>query len=206
MELFRPKTRNTALFIALLAVLTALTTVATIIIAIPFPTSSGYLNFGDALVMLSGLLLGPLGGFFAGGVGSAMGDVTLGFLQFAPITFVVKGCEGMIVGLVSRQVGMINRLTKLDIVGLAAASLVMMFGYFIGEIFLFLLLDFTFLVALGAAFAELTTLNWIQVTAGSIITAVVGPAIRGFLRDYIYELEPSDSWIGDDVQTPKDFT
>ncbi len=206
MELFRPRTRNTALFVALLAVLTALTTVATIVIAIPFPTSSGFLNFGDALVMLSGLLLGPLGGFFAGGVGSAMGDMTLGYLQFAPITFVVKGCEGMIVGLASRQVGMTNRLTKLDIVGLVAASLVMMFGYFIGEIFLFLLLDLTFLAALGAAFAELITLNWIQVTAGSIITAVAGPAIRGFLRDYIFEAEPSDLWIEEDVQTPKDFT
>ncbi len=186
---------------SLLAVLTALTTVATIIIIIPFPTSLGYLNFGDALVMMSGLLLGPLGGFFAGGVGSAMGDVTLGFLQYAPITFVVKGCEGMIVGLASRQVGMINRLTKLDIVGLVAASLVMMFGYFIGEIFLFLLLDFTFLVALGAAFAELITLNWIQVTAGSIITAVAGPAIRGFLRDYIYESETADTWTEEDVHT-----
>ena len=191
---------------ALLAVLTALTTVATIVIAIPFPTSTGFLNFGDALVMLSGLLLGPLGGFFAGGVGSAMGDVTLGYLQFAPITFIVKGCEGMIVGLASHQVGMINRLTKLDIVGLVAASLVMMLGYFIGEIILFLLLDYSFLAALGAAFAELITLNWIQVTAGSVITAIAGPAIRGFLRDYIYEVEPSDSWIEEDVQTSKDFT
>jgi len=176
------------------------------IIVVPFPTSTGFLNFGDALVMLSGLLLGPLGGFFAGGVGSAVADVTLGYIQFAPITFVVKGCEGMIVGLASRQVGMTSRLTKLDIVGLVVASLVMMLGYFIGEIFLFVLLDYSFLVALGVAFAELITLNWIQVTAGSIITATVGPAIRGFLRDYIYETESSDSWIEEDVQTPKDLT
>ncbi|KXH76110.1 MAG: hypothetical protein AM326_07735 [Candidatus Thorarchaeota archaeon SMTZ-45] len=191
---------------ALLVILTALTTAATMIIVVPFPTSTGFLNFGDALVMLSGLLLGPLGGFFAGGVGSAVADVTLGYIQFAPITFVVKGCEGMIVGLASRQVGMTSRLTKLDIVGLVVASLVMMLGYFIGEIFLFVLLDYSFLVALGVAFAELITLNWIQVTAGSIITATVGPAIRGFLRDYIYETESSDSWIEEDVQTPKDLT
>jgi len=192
--------------VALLVILTALTTAATMIIVVPFPTSTGFLNFGDALVMLSGLLLGPLGGFFAGGVGSAVADVTLGYIQFAPITFVVKGCEGMIVGLASRQVGMTSRLTKLDIVGLVVASLVMMLGYFIGEIFLFVLLDYSFLVALGVAFAELITLNWIQVTAGSIITATVGPAIRGFLRDYIYETESSDSWIEEDVQTPKDLT
>lgn len=186
---------------ALLVVLTALTTAATIIIAIPFPTSTGFLNFGDALVMLSGLLLGPLGGFFAGGIGSAMGDIALGYFHFAPITFVVKGCEGMIVGLASRKVGMVNRITRLDVVGLIAASLVMMFGYFIAEIFLFLVLEYPFLVALGAAFAELITLNWIQVTAGSIITALAGPPTRGFLRDYIYEPEAADSWAEADVHS-----
>ena len=184
---------------ALLAVLTALTTAATIIIAIPFPTSTGFLNFGDALVMLSGLLLGPTGGFFAGGVGSAMGDIALGYLQFAPITFVVKGCEGMIVGLASRQVGMLNRLTKIDMAGLVTASLVMMLGYFIGEVFLFIFLGNSLLAALGIALAELTTLNWIQVTAGSIITALAGPPIRGFLRDYIYEVEDDAVFEKEDV-------
>ena len=191
---------------ALLAVLTALTTAATIIIAIPFPTSTGFLNFGDALVMLSGLLLGPLGGFFAGGVGSAMGDVALGYMHFAPITFVVKGCEGMIVGFASRKAGMINRLTKMDVAGLIVASLAMMFGYFIAEIFLFLFMEYTFLVALGAAFAELITLNWIQVTAGSIITALAGPVIRGFLRDYIFEPEVIDSWPEEDVHPSAELT
>lgn len=185
MELFRPKTHNTTLFIALLVVLTALTTIATIIIAVPFPTSTGFLNFGDALVMISGLLLGPLGGFFAGGIGSAMGDIALGYVHFAPITFFVKGCEGMIVGFASRKVRMINRLTMIDVAGLFAASLVMMLGYFFAEIFL---------VGIWAAVAELTTLNWIQVTVGSIITALTGPSIRSFLRDYIYEEEAPASW------------
>jgi uncharacterized membrane protein len=200
LELFRPKTQNTSLFVALLVVLTALTTAATIIIAIPFPTSTGFLNFGDALVMLSGLLLGPLGGFFAGGVGSAMGDVALGYIHFTPITFVVKGCEGMIVGFASRKAGMVNRLTKIDIAGLVAASLVMMLGYFTAEIFLFLFLGSSFLVSLGIAFAELITLNWIQVTAGSIITALAGPVIRGFLRDYIYEAESAGSLTEEDIR------
>ncbi|MFW9962440.1 MAG: ECF transporter S component [Candidatus Sifarchaeia archaeon] len=199
MELFRPKTKNTTLFVALVVVLTALTTVATIIIAVPFPTSTGFLNFGDTLVMLSGLLLGPLGGFFAGGVGSAMGDVALGYIHFAPITFIVKGCEGMIVGFASRKVGMANRLTRIDVVGLIVASLVMMFGYFIAEIFLFLFLGSSFLVALWTAFAELITLNWIQVTVGSIIAALTGPSIRGFLRDYIHEEETMDSRLEKDV-------
>ncbi len=191
---------------ALLVVLTALTTIATIIIAIPFPTSTGFLNFGDALVMLSGLLLGPLGGFIAGGFGSAMGDVALGYIHFAPITFLVKGCEGMIVGVASRKAGMANRLTEMDVVGLIAASLVMMLGYFIAEIFLFLFFGYSFLAALWTAAMELIALNWIQVAVGSLITAIAGPVIRGFLRDYIYEAETTDSWTEDNVQTSLELT
>jgi uncharacterized membrane protein len=142
--------------------------------------------------MLSGLLLGPLGGLFAGGVGSAMGDVALGYIHFAPITLVVKGCEGMIVGFASRQVRMGNRLTKLDIAGLIAASLTMMLGYFFAEIALF---------GFWIAVAELITLNWIQVTAGSIITALTGPAIRDFLRDYVYESQEADTWTEGDISS-----
>ncbi|MFW9845263.1 MAG: ECF transporter S component [Candidatus Thorarchaeota archaeon] len=180
MEFFEPKMRSNTIFVALLAVLTALTTIATVIIAIPFPTSTGFLNFGDVLVMLSGLLLGPAGGFIAGGVGSAMGDVVLGYIHFAPITLVVKGCEGLVVGAFCRRARAAELLTVWDIVGLVLASLVMMGGYFLAEIPL---------VGYGAALAELMTLNWIQVTVGSIVTAIVGPVARRFLRDTLYTLD-----------------
>ena len=178
MEYFSPKTSSYTLYIALLAVMTALTTIATIIIAIPFPTSTGFLNFGDSLVMLSGLLMGPLGGFIAGGVGSAMGDIVLGYYHFAPITLVVKGCEGLVVGIFSQRARRARWLTGWDIIGLILASFVMMSGYFIAEALLF---------GFEVALAELIALNWIQVTAGSIVTAVAGPLIRTFLRDYLYE-------------------
>ncbi|MGY5854437.1 MAG: ECF transporter S component [Candidatus Thorarchaeota archaeon] len=185
MELFRPRTQSKTIFVTLLAILTALTTVATIVIAIPFPTSTGYLNFGDALVMLSGFLLGPVGGFIAGGVGSALGDVALGYYHFAPITLVVKGCEGLAIGLVSYHVKMGKRLTLKDVVGLVLASTIMLTGYFLAEVPLF---------GLEAAIAELVTLNLIQVTVGSIIAAIVGPMVRGFLRDFLYVAQDSDTW------------
>ncbi|NHJ14137.1 MAG: ECF transporter S component [Candidatus Thorarchaeota archaeon] len=173
--------------------LTGLTTVATIIIAIPFPTSTGFLNFGDALVMLSGMLLGPAGGFLAGGIGSAMGDVALGYTHFAPITLVVKGSEGLIVGLFSTRVRGSKKLTLWDVVGLILSSLVMMCGYFLAEIPL---------VGYEAALAELLTLNWIQVTVGSIIAAIVGPTARGFLQDFLYA--PEDDSEGSTWRTEFD--
>jgi uncharacterized membrane protein len=178
MEYFRPKTSSPALYVALLAILASLTTIATIVIVIPFPSTSGYLNFGDTMVMLSGLVLGPLGGFMAGGFGSAVGDIALGYSYFAPITLIVKGCEGMFVGIFCRRVRFQNRLTRWDIVGFFVASIVMLTGYFLGELPLY---------GLGAALGELIFLNSFQVIVGSIVAAVVGPIVRGFLSDYLWE-------------------
>ncbi len=192
MDFFIPKTANNTILVSLVAILTALTTVATIIIAIPFPTSTGFLNFGDALVMLSGMLLGPVGGFFAGGVGSALGDVVLGYYHFAPITLVAKGFEGMMVGLISYHIKMPKRLKIMDVVSLIAASIIMLSGYFIAEIFLF---------GFEAALAELITLNLIQVISGSIIAAIVGPPIRGFLRNYLFAYESHELLLDEDVDS-----
>jgi uncharacterized membrane protein len=178
MEYFRPKTSNPALYVTLLAVLTSLTTIATIIIVIPFPWTSGYLNFGDTMVMLSGMVLGPLGGFIAGGFGSAVGDITLGFSHFAPITLLVKGLEGMFVGIICRRAKFDRRLTRWDIVGLFIASITMLTGYFLAEMLLY---------GLAAALAELLLTNSIQVIVGSVIAAAAGPVVRGFISDYLWE-------------------
>jgi len=95
MEYFRPSGKNSAINIALLAIMTALATIMTIVIQIPYPGTSGYFNFGDTMVMLAGLLLGPVGGFIAGGFGSALADVATGYTFYAPITLVVKGLDGI---------------------------------------------------------------------------------------------------------------
>ncbi len=129
-------------------------------------------------MLLSGLILGPFGGFIAGGCGSAMGDIVLGYLHFAPITLIVKGCEGMVMGLISRRARSANWLTIWDVAGLFVASLVMLIGYFLAEVPLF---------GLGAALAELLTTNIVQVTVGSIIAATVGPVVRRFIKDYLWE-------------------
>ena len=114
-------------YIVLLAIMTALTTVATIVFVIPIPLSTGFFNLGDALVMLSGVVLGPIGGLIAGGVGSAMGDVALGYIHFAPITLVVKGFEGFFVGLLSiRTVRSLNRMSKWDFAGVLIGAFVML--------------------------------------------------------------------------------
>ena len=176
MTAFGMRITNPTVNLAIIAMLTALTTVATAILVIPFPSTQGYFNLGDSLVMISGLLLGPIGGFFAGGVGSAFADIILGWTAYAPVTFIAKGFEGFLVGLLSMKTTRGKRLSPWDIVGLLLGSIAMLMGYLLGEVFL---LGYTF----EAALAELITINSIQVIMGSIVTILVGPLLRRYL-DY----------------------
>lgn len=171
MEYFHPSGKNSALNIALLAIMTALTTIATLVLAIPYPVTNGYFNLGDTIVMLGGLLLGPIGGFFVGGIGSALADMIVAPI-YAPITLIVKGFEGMAVGYFCSKT-LKTRISKWDFIGVLMGSLIMLVGYLIGEILLW---------GFGAALAELIAVNLAQVAAGSIVALLVGPTIRSFLR------------------------
>ena len=177
MEYFRPSGKNSAANLALLAILTALTTIMTLVIQIPYPGTSGYFNLGDTMVMLSGLLLGPVGGFFAGGVGSALADVISGWTFYAPITLVVKGLEGMAVGYLGARVRGSAKVNKLDVLAVAVGAVIMLSGYFIAQVFLF---------GAAAAFGELVTVNLAQVSIGGFVTLLIGPTIRSYLRTINY--------------------
>ncbi|MCK5238712.1 MAG: ECF transporter S component [Candidatus Thorarchaeota archaeon] len=168
------------IYIVLIALMTALTTVATVVFIIPFPSTAGYFNLGDAMVMVSGILLGPIGGLVAGGVGSAMGDVALNFLPFAPITLAVKGGEGLVVGMISRYAKSGKKISPWDIFGVLLGSIIMLAGYLVGEV---MVLG----ISSGLALFELITINSIQVIMGSIVALIVGPMLRNFLQNYTLE-------------------
>jgi uncharacterized membrane protein len=178
LEYFRPTGKNSAVNIALLAIMTALATIMTIVIQIPYPGTSGYFNFGDTMVMLGGLLLGPVGGFFAGGVGSALADVITGYTFYAPITLVVKGFEGLAVGYFSFKVKKHVRSSQWDLVGVLVGAIIMLSGYFIAQVILF-----GIVVAIG----ELVTVNLAQVSIGAAVTLIIGPTIRSYLRTVSYD-------------------
>jgi uncharacterized membrane protein len=92
-----------AQFTAFTAVMTALVTLATMIIQIPIPATKGLFNLGDSMVYISALLFGPYVGGFAGGVGSMLSDVFTGYAIYAPATLIIKGTEGFVVGLLSQR-------------------------------------------------------------------------------------------------------
>lgn len=80
-----------------IAMFVALVTVTTVVIAIPAP-AGGFLNVGDTVVLIAAACLGPIGGMVAGGLGSCIADLILGYGMYAPFTLVIKGLEGLICG------------------------------------------------------------------------------------------------------------
>jgi uncharacterized membrane protein len=189
LEYFRPIGKNSAVNVALLAIMTALATIMTLVIQIPYPGTSGYFNFGDTMVMLGGLLLGPVGGFFSGGVGSALADVISGYTFYAPITLVVKGLEGMAVGYFSFKVKEHVRISKWDAIGVLVGAFIMLLGYFTAQVILF---------GLAVAIGELVTVNLAQVVIGGAVALLVGPTIRSYLRSIGFEqLDPQNNSIAE---------
>lgn len=168
------------IYLAILSILTALTTVVTSIFKIPYPYTKGYFNFGDILVMTSGILLGPLGAFFAGGVGSAAADAIGGYLHYAPITLVVKGFESMVVSLISRFREGGKELRLLDGLALISGALIMLVGYFLAQ---------SLLYGLAYALGELVLINLPQVIGGMIAAGIIGPIIRDYLHQEIGKME-----------------
>ena len=81
---------NKLLMICMTAMFAALICVATMVIQIPSPLG-GYVNFGDCFILVAAWVLGPVYGFAAGGIGSALADAFTGYAHYIPGTFVIKG-------------------------------------------------------------------------------------------------------------------
>ena len=90
--------------IVMTALFAALACVATMSIRIPTPGTGGYIHPGDAIVILSGVVLGPSYGLLAAGIGSAMSDLLGGYFVYVPITFVIKGLIALFSGLVYQKI------------------------------------------------------------------------------------------------------
>ena len=90
--------------LVLAALLAALVCVATMVVQIPSPMQ-GYVNLGDCFVLLSGWLLGPWWGGAAGGIGSMLADLVLGYGHYAPGTLIIKGLMALVGALIFKAFG-----------------------------------------------------------------------------------------------------
>jgi uncharacterized membrane protein len=141
----------TTLGIAAAAIMTAVVTVFTAVVQVRNPASGGYFNLSDVAVIFAAITFGPWVGLVAGGLGTAIADVLLGYAQFAPLSFIAHGGEGLLAGLI-----VLRRPAWLFPAWLAGVAW-MMAGYFVGELVL---------VGSAQAVADLVGTNWVQALAG----------------------------------------
>ncbi len=151
---------------------------------VPIPQTKGYFNLGEAGIYIAAVLFGPLVGALAGGLGSALADLTSGASQFAVFTLLIKGLEGLLVGLIAASglrgaagSGVIR--TGLRLLGMVVGGVEMVAGYFIAE---------AYILSLGvpAALAEVPY-NLVQVAVGVVAglaaSAAFERALPGLTRD-----------------------
>lgn len=116
----------------LAGLMAAMTTVGTMLIQVPTPMK-GYIHIGDAVVYLCGILLGPVLGGLAAGIGSMFADVFLGYGVYAPATLMIKAFDAAAVALVynalvNEESGFARKLA-VYIMAVALGGAVMVGGY-----------------------------------------------------------------------------
>lgn len=162
------------------ALFAAFACVATMSIRIPTPGTGGYIHPGDAVVILSGVILGPIWGFFAAGIGSALADLIGGYFIYVPITFVIKGLVALIAGAIYQKIGRTRKSRYAAVVLGGITDIILVAGgYFFCE---------SFLYGIAGAAASIPA-NIIQGISGLIISCVLYPILIAIpdVRQAAYE-------------------
>jgi uncharacterized membrane protein len=160
--------------LSLIGVFSALICILTMVISIPIPATQGFINIGDAGVMICGMLFGPIIGGFSGGIGSSLADIFLGFTLYAPGTLIIKGLEGFVVGIIANPVKYYKKINYRDILAVIAGGLLMVYGYFLYEILFF---------GLPPALYELILNGIIQFGLGGLIALIFISTARKAIID-----------------------
>ena len=154
------------------AMFAALPCIATYVIKIPTPGTGGYIHFGDAFVLLSGIVLGPLYGAAAAGIGSALSDIVGGYVFYAPVTLLIKGLAAFAVGFLYRSLaGRIKSDRARSFLGSLTILFIVPLGYFVYEMIIY-----------GPAAAASIPANIIQAASGVIIAFILYPLIKNFIN------------------------
>ena len=154
--------------LVLSAMFAALCCVATLVVQIPIAT--GYLNVGEGMCLLSGLVLGPWYGFFAAGIGSGLADLLAGYGHYVPGTFLIKGLVALVAALLLRPIlkkGEKVPFWKLALIELPSEA-IMVLGYFGYK---------ALILGKGLAAASSIPNNLVQAAVGIILSVLLYTAL-----------------------------
>lgn len=110
----------------------AIVTLLTLVIRFP-SVKGGYVNFGDIAIFIVAVLLGRTTGALAGSIGSCLADIISGYAIYAPATFVIKGIEGLICGLIDQGGKSRGENIWRLIIAVTVSAMWMVAGYFLFE-------------------------------------------------------------------------
>jgi len=189
--------------LAVAAIFTALVCAVTIIFSIYVPETRGFFNIGESMVFLSALLFGSFVGAFAGGTGSMLADLLLGYPHYALATLVIKACEGAIVGALKKRnpkfSSKLNWKLFTSVLGVFAGFLLGWIGaaHFSGEaeltlgtssFMLYVPVQFWMLLAIITAFS-ITTLGFLtDPEFGWTVFSVIAGGFVMVLGYFLYQL------------------
>ena len=176
------------------ALMAAFTCIATMIIKIQTPTF-GYIHLGDSLVLLCGVVLGPVAGALAAGIGSMLSDLFSGYVVWVPATFAIKALTAMTAGALFHSFshkfhGKTAQNVSLILGGLIGEA-IMVIGYFLFEAGLAAFSNGGFSnAALAAGFTSSATgipFNLVQGIVGIILSSLLLPVLKKItlIQDWI---------------------
>lgn len=149
-------------YLVFAALFAAITCAFTMFPKIPTPLG-GYVNCGDAIVLLGSFLLGPLWGALAAGIGSAMADVISGYAAYALGTLVIKALMALAAGGILRALGAKKALPA-SILAAVVGEAIMVLGYFVFE---------ATLMGFGLASAANIPFNCVQGIFGAVASVAL---------------------------------
>ncbi len=116
------------------SMLAAMTCIATMIIKVPTLGTNGYVNIGDAMVLVSAWVMGNPYGALAAGIGSALADILSGYASYAPATAIIKFLMAFAAAVICKAASSKKRSRfAAHIAGSIVAEAIMTAGYFLYE-------------------------------------------------------------------------
>lgn len=147
------------------ALMAALTFVVTKSVQIPIPFANiGYVHPGDSFVLLSGIILGPVYGGLAAGIGSMFADLMSPYAAYAIPTLIIKLLTAAVASCAYRYF----RVRSVLICG-GLGTIIVALGYFICD---------TFFTGSYATAAIGVPFNLVQSIVGTILAFLLLPLLR----------------------------
>ena len=87
---------------------------------------AGYVHVGDVGIYVAAFLFGPIVALVAGGAGTALADLSLGYGQWAPGTLVIHGLQAFVAGYIGWRSGLVRM-----VIALIVGGAIVVVGYFL---------------------------------------------------------------------------